>query len=280
MPRWRFVAARYAVVDEEAAAFRRCPAWHPRGAAWEDMKALLLAGTPEAVQIGRALSRDNRVSAVASVARASGANLSLGIPVRIGGWGGDAAFADWLEQQKISAILDATHPFAARISERTARVARQLGIDHAQFLRPSWRPNEGDRWTFLNAEADAAAHIPMGASVLLLTGRRRLEAFHNLEGRTVWVRMRKRNGSAFPFSAGGFQHRPVTVPVPNEIAGMRALGIDWVVARNTGGAGDMPTIEAARRLDLPVGMIRRPPQPESARIHTVSEALAWVRRRL
>ncbi|MEM0947673.1 MAG: precorrin-6A/cobalt-precorrin-6A reductase [Pseudomonadota bacterium] len=244
------------------------------------MKVLLLAGTPEAVQIGRALSRDQTVAGIASTARGTRAPIPHGIPLRVGGWGGETAFEAWLIEEKIGCILDATHPFAVNISARSSRVAERLGLDYMQFLRPAWTPAEGDTWTFLNDETDAADHIPPDANVLLLTGQHRLNAFSPMNGRTVWVRLQEPNGIRFPFAHGGFQHRPVAIPVPNEIASMRALGIDWVIARNTGGGDEMPTIEAARRLSLPVGMIRRPPQPEGPRIQTVSEALAWVRRRL
>ena len=102
----------------------------------------------------------------------------------------------------------------------------------------------------------------------------------DLSGREVWVRVGSRNGTAFPFVRGGYLHRPVPLPVANEVAGLRSLGIDWIVTRNTGGGAGAALVAAARRLSIPVGMVRRPPQPEAPRINTVSEALAWVRRRL
>ena len=61
---------------------------------------------------------------------------------------------------------------------------------------------------------------------------------------------------------------------------MHDLGVTWSVTRNSGGSASFAKLEAARRLGISVAMIRRPPQPEAARISTVSEALAWVRRRL
>lgn len=244
------------------------------------MRLLLLAGTPEAVQIGHAVGREDRVVATASVARGARVPTALNIPMRIGGWGGPDAFADWLRREEVDAVLDATHPFAVRISARTADVCAALGIPYVQFLRPAWTPGENDTWFFLNGEEEAADHVPNGASVLLGTGLRNLERFDGLGDRPVWVRVRERNGVAFPFRHGGFLHRPVPLPVANEVAGLRVLGVDWLVTRNAGGGYGEALIEAARRLSLPVGMIRRPPQPEVPRINTVAEALAWVRRRM
>ncbi len=244
------------------------------------MRLLLLGGTPEAVQIGQALAREDRVSAVASVARASRYPASMNLPMRIGGWGGAAAFRDWMVRERINAVLDATHPFATRISERTAEVADELGVPFVQFLRPAWTPGTDDRWRFLNDEGEAADHIPARAIVLLNTGRRNLERFAGLDRGPIWVRVAEFDGTPFPFREGGFLHRPSLVPVPSEVRGLRALGVEWLVVRNSGGSDGAALIEAARRLQLPVGVVRRPPQPDVTRIQTVAEALAWVRRRL
>lgn len=244
------------------------------------MRLLLLAGTPESIEIGHALSRDDRVSVTASLARASRAPLAMNAPMRIGGWGGAERFHDWMRAENVGAVLDVTHPFAVSISGRTAAVCADLGVPYVQFLRPAWTPGREDNWVFLNSEREAASHVPDDARVLLTTGRRKLEAFRSLGKRPIFVRVRERGMDAFPFEEGAFIHRPVPLPVINEVAGMRSLGVDWIVARNSGGMGSMPVIEAARHLGLPVGMVRRPPQPEVPRIRTISEALAWVRRRL
>ncbi|MDU8941964.1 precorrin-6A/cobalt-precorrin-6A reductase [Ovoidimarina sediminis] len=244
------------------------------------MRLLLLAGTPESVEIGHALSRDGRVSVTASMARASRAPLAMNVPMRIGGWGGVDRFHDWMTTENVGAVLDVTHPFAVSISSRTAAVCADLGVPYVQFLRPAWTPGRDDNWVFLNSEEEAAGHVPDAARVLLMTGRRRLEAFRALGKRPIFVRVRDRGSDPFPFEEGAFIHRPVQLPVTNEIAGLRSLGVNWIVARNSGGTGSMPVIEAAQRLGLPVGMVRRPPQPEVPRIRTISEALAWVRRRL
>lgn len=243
------------------------------------MRLLVLAGTLESVQIAHAVSRESGVSAVASVARTTALIPAMNMPVRVGGWGGSEPFAAWIRRESIDAILDATHPFAARISMRTADVARDLGISYVQFLRPAWTPGELDSWTFLNTESDAASQVPADATVLLATGRRNLDRFENLNAHKVLVRVQTPGGDPFPFRSGAFIHRPVALPVSNEMAGLRALGVDYLVTRNTGGGSAAALVEAAGRLGLPVGMIRRPPQPEASRIRTVSEALSWVRRR-
>jgi len=242
------------------------------------MRLLLLAGTPEARQIGNALSRDARVSAIASLARPSLNTMNL--PMRIGGWGGDEAFAEWVRRERISAVLDATHPFAPRISHRTTKVCKAQGVDYLQFLRPTWTPGDGDDWVFLNTEADAVEHVPEHASVYLLTGQRRIDGFNGLDPRPVYVRVQMRPTQAFPFRFGRYDRLLSASSVNAEVSRLHELGVSWVIARNSGGAHGMPVLEAARQLGLTVGMIRRPPPPEAPRVQTIAEALSWVRRRL
>ncbi len=244
------------------------------------MKLLLLAGTPEATQIARALARVRDLQAVAALAQPSSAPEPLGLATRIGGWGGEAAFADWLEHEAIGAVLDATHPFSHGISHRAQRVCARLGLEYMQFLRPAWVPGEEDDWTFLNAGEEAAHHVPEGGSLILMAGGRCAEAFQNLGDRTIYMRVRERGTAPFPFDHGKFLHRPVPVAVEMEEIMLRSLKVDWVIAQNAGGAEGAPLLAAASRLGLPVGMIRRPPQPQGPRIRTVTEALAWARRRM
>lgn len=245
------------------------------------MRMLLLAGSAESVQIARAIAREDRVVCMASLARAGRMPVRLDLPTRIGGWGGEAPFRDWLERERIAAVLDATHPFAVRIAARTARVCADMGVDYMRFLRPPWTPDAADAWSFLNCEAEAERHIPHGARVFLATGQRRLDQFAGLaDGRTLHVRVRDLPDTPFPFPRGGWVQRPVPLSPAAEEAALHGLGIDWLVARNTGGGASVAKIEAARRLGIPVAMIRRPPQPEAPRIQTVAQALAWVRRRL
>lgn len=241
------------------------------------MRLLLLAGTQEARQIARALMREPRVNMIASLAGATRAPEPLGVPTRIGGFGGREGFARYLAAEGIDAVLDATHPFAAAMSHRSAEVCAELGVPFMLFLRPPWMPEPGDRWVFLNSAAEAAEHIPEDATVLLATGRQGLERFAGLEGRTVHVRVIDPPAGPFPFSRGGWvQSRP-----PYTVAGERdlleALGIDWLVVKNSGGSSSRAKLDAARQTGRPVAMLRRPMQPEGPRVTTVAAALAWVR---
>ena len=61
-----------------------------------------------------------------------------------------------------------------------------------------------------------------------------------------------------------------------ELEMMRARGIAWIVARNSGGDGARAKIDAARELGLPVIMISRPRLPERSRVESVAEIMQWL----
>lgn len=244
------------------------------------MRVLLLAGAAEARHIALALWREPRLSVTVSQARAGRRPQSFGWPVRIGGWGGEDAYRSWLISENFTAVIDATHPFATHMAFRAARVSQELGMDHIRFLRAPWVPADGDRWTFLNCENEAAQHIHDGATVFLATGRRKLQALSELNGRRLVCRVREWPAGQFPFPGGDFLFDPGPYTVEGETRLFRRLGVDWLIARNTGGAESWPKIEAARELGVRVAMIRRPRQPEVVRISSVAETLAWVRRRM
>lgn len=242
------------------------------------MRLLLLAGTRDSAQIAAALAREHRVAAIATLPRGTRAPVPLGLPTRIGGWGGETAFRDWLQRERVGAILDATHPFASSISDRAVRAAGDLEIDYLRFQRPPWMPGTEDRWTFLNDCAEVGTRVPEGATLLLDTGGRWADRVGTLQGRTVHVRLQS------PWSGPDGQWHylpgPADFDVCSEMRLYDRLKLDWIVLPNVGGSEESPKLDAARRLGIRLGVIRRPRAQEAPRAETVSEVMRWVRRRL
>ena len=58
---------------------------------------------------------------------------------------------------------------------------------------------------------------------------------------------------------------------------IRRAGIEVVVSKNAGGAATQDKIIAARRLGLPVVMVRQPAKPEVPSVADAAGALAWLR---
>ncbi len=237
------------------------------------MTLLILGGTGEGRRIADALQGTD---AIVSLAGATRAPDTMALPTRIGGFGGADGFMRFVTETGITAVLDATHPFAQRITERTAQLCAKAAVPYLQLLRPAWTPVEGDRWIEIAREEEAAAHIPLGATVFLGTGRQTLARFANLEGRQVICRQIDPPDGPFPFAGGRFLVGRPPFPVADEVALFRDLSVDWLVVKNAGGAMSATKLTAARSLGLPVLMIARPPQGDWPVVSTVEDALAWV----
>jgi precorrin-6A/cobalt-precorrin-6A reductase len=237
---------------------------------------LLLAGTGDARQIAAALEQAGTV-AVASLAGVTQRAIPLPLPTRVGGFGGRDGFIAYVKDAGITAVLDATHPFADQISARTSAVCAELGLPYLYHLRAPWLPEGDDNWREIEREEDAAALIPQGKTVFLGTGRQTLDRFANLKGRRVICRQIDPPTAPFPFEGGKFLIGRPPFSVDHEIDIFAALGIDWIVVKNAGGEASRTKLTAARELGIPVLMIRRPPPPEAAQItDSVTAAVDWA----
>ncbi|NRA98747.1 MAG: precorrin-6A/cobalt-precorrin-6A reductase [Rhodobacteraceae bacterium] len=244
------------------------------------MKLLLLAGTQEARSVAMALNRMPQVSVVMSLSRAEPTPRPFGMPARIGSFGGEDGFREFVARERFDAILDASDPFSPEISHLASAAAADLDLDYIQFLVPAWRPEEDDRWVFINTLSEVAASVEPNARVLVLTGRDTLPELVNLDRQTVFCRITSGRTSGFPMAKGQFVPTRHPMSFDDEVIQFDRLKLDWLVMRNSGGAEARPQIEAARVLGLPIAMLRRPLQPEVPRVETVGAAVAWARRRV
>ncbi len=236
------------------------------------MTLLLLAGTGEARRLAARLSH---LPVIASLAGATRSPAPLACSTRVGGFGGVDGFLRFLDGAQITAVLDATHPFATQISHRTASLCSGRGLPYAHLLRPVWRPNAGDRWHDVADPHAAVALIPPDATVFLATGPQDAAAFAGLKGRVICRRIDPPT-APFPFANGDWLVGRPPFSVADEVALFERLGIDWLVTKNAGGEGARAKLDAARALQVPVAMIARPTPPPGIRFETEDEAFAWV----
>lgn len=241
------------------------------------MKLLLLAGTSEARRLAGDLANEPQIEVIASLAGVTREPLDLPVPMRSGGFGGRAAFAQYLREQKFDAVVDATHPFACIISKRCHEVALEMGLPHLQILRPEWQPQTGDQWTFIADESAAAAHIPQGSVVFLATGRQTLHRFANMTGRRLICRQIDTSEGAFPFEGGEYLIGRPPFSVEEELELFTRRKVDWLVVKNAGGILSQSKLVAARQMQMPVLLINRPPVLDCMRVETSDAALEWVR---
>jgi precorrin-6A/cobalt-precorrin-6A reductase len=241
------------------------------------MRVLVLGGTTEASALATLLAGDARFDATLSLAGRTASPRPQPIATRIGGFGGRDALAEWLRAGKIEAVIDATHPYAGRISANAVYACHKTGVPLASIVRAAWREETGDTWQRV-PDTDAAA-AALGATprrVFLSLGRQELAAFaaspqHRYLSRSV--------------------DRPHGIELPPDIRFVLARGpfdraaeeklladekIETIVSKNSGGDATYAKIAAARALGLPVVMIDRPAKPAGHTVAGADAAMDWL----
>lgn len=238
---------------------------------------LLLGGTGEARELARALDAAGVVFVSSLAGRVSNPALPVG-PVRIGGFGGTAGLVEYLRAEGITHVVDATHPFAATMTRHAAAAAAAVGVSLVVLQRPGWAPGPDDRWTWAPDIAAAAAHCaaaPPG-TIFLTTGRRDLAAFAADAGHDYVIRtVDPPTGATPPRTTLLLDRGPYRLD--GELALMRAHAVTRLVTKDSGGALTVAKLDAARTLDLPVVVVRRPPLPPGvAAVPDVATVLAQL----
>ncbi|MFD8425334.1 cobalt-precorrin-6A reductase [Streptomyces sp. NPDC059466] len=236
---------------------------------------LVLGGTTEARRLAAELAGRAGVRVTTSLAGRVSRPGALEGDVRVGGFGGADGLARWLREQRVDAVVDATHPFATRITENAARAAAATGVPAVVLRRPGWRPGPDDRWHFAASLAEAAALLPpLGRRVFLTTGRLGLAAFAPLTGLHFLVRSVEAPDPPLPPDTEVLLARgPFTVDEERTL--LSAHRIDVLVTKDSGGEATAAKLTAARARGLPVVVVRRPPLPDGVTaVPDVASALA------
>ncbi|WP_136646281.1 cobalt-precorrin-6A reductase [Tabrizicola sp. YIM 78059] len=239
-------------------------------------RVLLLGGTTEAAAMARALAEAG-VEAVYSYAGRTEAPVAQPLPVRIGGFGGAEGLAAYLRAERITHLIDATHPFAARMSRNAAEACAATQTPLIALEREPWQAGEGDRWTHVPDVAGAVAALGQAPRrVFLAIGRQTLDAFAAAPQHHYLLRLVDPPTEPLPLPRA----QAVIARGPFTVASDRALladhRIEMIVAKNAGGAGAEAKLIAARDLGLPVILIDRPAVPDRRVARTVAEVMGWL----
>jgi precorrin-6A/cobalt-precorrin-6A reductase len=241
-----------------------------------NQRVLVLAGSSEASRVAQELAAQG-VPAIASLAGETRAPKPLAIETRIGGFGGVDGFGAYLRDNDIGCVLDATHPFAARMTQTAAQICRLSGIPHAVLQRPGWTPATGDKWTFIDGVDDLKTLIPDGSTVFLGTGRKTLLNYEIISNCRLLARVIDPPVGPFPFADGKYLVGRPPFSVEHEVDEFTREKINWLVVKNAGGKNSESKLIAARQLGLPVALFNRPRLPNGVTVFDhVDQATVWI----
>jgi len=242
-------------------------------------RLLILGGTGEAAALAReVLARfGDAIAVTTALAGRTARPGPIAGQVRIGGFGGAAGLAEYLIDQRIDRLIDATHPFAAGISASARLACDGAKVPRLLLLRRAWRRHPLDRWIEVDS-IDAAAQIVgrVGRRAWLTVGAGEVARFAPATGVRFLVRLIDPPREKLPLRF----HEIILGRGPFSLAEERHLlqrhSIDVVVCKASGGPATEAKLVAARELSLPVIMVRRPPAERGLSVETVEAALDWL----
>jgi precorrin-6A/cobalt-precorrin-6A reductase len=222
------------------------------------MNVLILGGTKEAHELAVALHEDMCVTT--SLAGRTPSPRTPPGALHIGG------FKD-LDLTPFDAIVDATHPFATKISRAAAMTGKPL----LRLERPGFHEQPGDDWRRVKDAREAAATLQ--AERALLTIGHAATAFAGTSAHCL-IRAITRPPGPLPRRHELILARP-PFTLQSELALLARVGA--LVTKDSG--GDAAKLDAARALGVEVILIERPQPRDTEAVSTVDEAVAWIRTR-
>ena len=238
-------------------------------------RVLLLGGTTEASALASALA-ERGITAVFSYAGRTAQPVAQPLPTRVGGFGGVAGLQAYLESERISHLIDATHPFAAQMSRHAVQACAATGVALLAYQRPPWQAGPGDDWQTVPDLASAVAALPDTKSrIFLAIGKQHLAEFAAKPQHHYLLRLVDPAGALpLPDAEAVIARGPFTYA--GDLALLQSHRISRIVAKNAGGMGARAKLDAARTLALPVILIARPELPARAVAGDIGEVLAWL----
>jgi precorrin-6A/cobalt-precorrin-6A reductase len=235
----------------------------------------LIGGTAESAVLAKAIAH-SQIHCVVSVTTEA-ARLLYPNVATLQVWVGHLNFTnfdEFLYQQQITAVLDASHPYAVEISQGAIAVCQKLQIPYLRYERPVLEEGEkrgqGDKGTreiiYLdNFDTLICGNYLENHRVLLTVGYRQLHLFQPWQGKTALFARLLPSPTALEaaFKAGFTPDRIICLRPPISIDLEKALWRQWnislVVTKSSGKAGGEDVKQkVAAELGVSLVLINRP----------------------
>lgn len=233
------------------------------------MKILILGGTQEAVASANMLHEMGH-KVTTTLSSTSNASARPAGKFITGEFGGPNGLTTYLETNAIDYLIDASHPFAAKISSSAFISAQKAKVPLIRITRPTFDEPRGANWWYVDTKNQAAEKLPTGANVLLTVGHLALEPFLDRADIRFVMRSSKNTDFNLPDHFTAIRGRPPFIR-QDEISLMKHHGITHLVSKNSGGAQTKAKLEAAFMLRIQVVMIARPPLPPTREVQNTEE---------
>ena len=195
----------------------------------------------------------------------------------------------YLKENGVKLFVDASHPYAANVSQNAMKACRRLSIPYLRYERQSV-PVAYDKVYTAESYGEAAEKAgALGQHVFLTTGSRNVRAFTEspaLKDHEIIVRILPTADVIAEMEALGLTPKQIVAlqgPFSTElnVALYRQYRADVVVTKNSGEIGGTDTkLDAAAALGLPVVMIDRPRIAYDQVVYTFDDVLQFVAEKL
>ena len=174
-----------------------------------------------------------------------------------------------LVRERFDLVVDATHPYAAEVTENIARACRGAGVEYLRLLREADAPPEGAVYL---PDTESAVNWLAGTegNILLTTGSKELAKYAALPGfaRRVCARVLPMEASLSACRAAGLGPDRIIAmqgPFSREMnaALLEAVSAKYLVTKDTGGTGGFgEKAAAAQDAGAVLVVVGRPAQRE------------------
>lgn len=244
---------------------------------------LVMAGTSDARELAlRIAGAGYPVTASVVTESAAKSIEEAGLPVRAGRLNADGLY-EWLRDNGIHTVVDASHPFAEEASRNAMAAAKRAGVPYIRYERESgvYEPHGLLLYAedYVQAAELAAAK---GGVVMLTTGSKTLHIFaERLLGKpnvTLVARMLPRKDNMEKCEQLGLEQRNIVAmqgPFSKELnaALYRHYGVTLMITKESGKEGAVDEkLEAALEAGIETIVIGRP-KLEYDTVHTNFEAV-------
>lgn len=221
------------------------------------MKILVIGGTADGRHLATALFElgfDTTYSIAGIVRKAK-----LPCPVVSGGFTQFGGLQQYVTDTQITHLVDVTHPFALKMSNKIAQVSRILAIPSIRFHRLAWPKTAQDHWVEVQTWPELIKKVEKYQSLFMTAGQITQTVVDQLSAQSTQLLLRTA--------------MPVKIDLPSNVTWIKAIGpfqlenekaliekyqIDAIISKNSGGHSTYAKIKAAAALAIPVYQFKRP----------------------